>query len=1490
MDPRTAPSPDDPHVVRALREYLDALADGPTPDRDLFLQQHADLADRLAPCLDGLHFVRRTAPRSASAAGGLPKDQSPAEVGPGPVLGDYRIVREVGRGGMGVVYEAEQLSLRRRVALKVLPFAGALDPRQLGRFHNEARAAAHLHHTNIVPVYAVGCERDVHFYAMQFIEGHTLAALIGDLRQDAQPPALAADSPTTDLTGPYVPSAALDPTSAQSLPAGPKALFCAAAELALQAADALQHAHELGVVHRDVKPANLMVDVRSHLWVTDFGLARCQSEAGLTMSGDLVGTLRYMSPEQALAHRVVVDHRTDVYSLGVTLYELLTLRHAFPGTDRQELLRQIAFEEPVAPRHHQRAIPRDLETIVLKAMAKNPNERYATAQELADDLRRFLEDRPVRARRPTLGQRLARWSRRHKPLVMSSVLLLLMALVGLSIGTWLIWQEKEETQAARGRAENAAAVASAQKTEAERQEALARQHQQAAEKNLRRALEVLDQSLLVAEVRLPRLQAGDGPDRQLLLRVLDSYQALVRENQNNPAVRHEIALGYVRVGSLQQKLGRSREAEESFYQSITVFKKLRDESPRDAGHRRDLARAYSSLAVLLDVTGRREESERWHRQGLDISRKLAKEFPGEPSYRSDIGSTLHNLAMLLQHAGRDGEICRLLDEAIAEHKAALAKKPRHRNYRSNLRNHYELLGGALMQLKKYDRAKEAYGQASALSQELVDEFPTAENWMNLARGYVNQAVLLRETGDLEEALARADRGRSLYESLATDLPRVPEYRFHLAHSLGVRATILRKLGRRLDTVAALCRVVEIKTPLIAEYPDSPVYRQALEQSEDLLVEALKATRGTPDELAAYRKVRDMRLRLTRTYRGPTLLAQTAIHHYELGLALEKYGRRPEAEQCYRDAIPLQKMSLAELSGMKLKKEDLSKIPKVRHDLMRSLDALARVLEQTSRTQEAPALYRQAQEQGELLVKEEPGNALYRGSLAQSYHRLGALLKARGQPAEAEGLFHRAIAHARTMAERFAKDADYQDQMGDMYVSLGRLLRDTGRPSEAEKAFRQAIAVFEKLVEAHPKEAGHKRNLAATHGRLANLIWREGRFPEADEAYSPAIRLYKELMAASPQEAGDRNNLGTVYHNLGNLRRRYRNFKGSADAYTQSLDLRRRLRDDFPTKPRYRQEHANTQNEMGLMLWKTGQRKEAEKLFLEARRTRQQLVDEFPDVTNYQTELGTTLNNLGMILYERKELAEARGLLEQAIQVQREALKTDEKNKRYRDYLRGSYRTLSEILLVAGDHAATAALLPDAERLLDDWQDCSDFARQWRRCGRLVEKDAKLSDKERQALVKACADRTLRVLRAGAKRAAGDAAGLTRLAFGLVQDPEPSFRDPAFALPLAWQAVKLEPKSGFAWLTLGMAHYRAGAAREAVTALTRAMELRKGGNAFDWLYLAMAHHRLGERDKARPWFDRASEFLAKRPQRAETGLLQLHAEATTLLQQVQGNGK
>jgi serine/threonine protein kinase/Flp pilus assembly protein TadD len=433
-------------VISILEEFLTKLESGARVNPEDLTARCPDLAEPLKACLASLEFLHDASLnlRDPSAPELPAASEFQTDLGP---LGDFQLVREIGRGGMGVVYEAEQISLGRRVALKVLPFASALDARQLQRFKNEAQAAAGLHHTNIVPVFGVGCERGVHYYAMQYIEGQTLAAFIKKLR-------CGKECGLPDVSGePSDGHTALPSPAAEDRAAG-QAHVRAAALLGVQAALALEHAHQLGVVHRDIKPANLLVEAGCRvpaagneaeangvrLWVTDFGLAHCrQGQAGLTVTGDLVGTLRYMSPEQAGAQPVGVDHRTDIYSLGATLYEFLTLEPAFNGPDRHELLRQIAIEEPRPVRKVNKAVPADLETIVLKAMAKNPSERYAAAQEMANDLRRFLRDEPILAQPLTLLKRTRRWARRRRGVMLSAAVAALAALTVLagSIG-WIM--------------------------------------------------------------------------------------------------------------------------------------------------------------------------------------------------------------------------------------------------------------------------------------------------------------------------------------------------------------------------------------------------------------------------------------------------------------------------------------------------------------------------------------------------------------------------------------------------------------------------------------------------------------------------------------------------------------------------------------------------------------------------------------------------------------------------------------------------------------------------------------------------------------------------------------------------------------------------------------------------------------------------------------------------------------------------------------------
>jgi len=333
-------------------------------------------------------------------------------------LGDFEIMREIGRGGMGVVYEARQVSLGRKVALKVLSSTLGLTPQAVQRFKREAEAAARLHHTNIVPVYATGEQDGAYFYAMELIEGPSLDRVIRNARNEAadSAPQSTRTSDAAAVTDVYhkAESSGGDSAKWSSSSFGSSSqYFDTVARQIAEVADALDYAHRQGIIHRDIKPSNLMVSPDGKLSLNDFGLARMLEQPGMTMTGEMLGTPAYMSPEQIIAGRVPLDHRTDVYSLGATLYELLTLHRPFQGEHRDQILAQIVHKEPRPPRRINRKVPIDLETICLKALEKDPDRRYQTAGAMADDLRCYVNRFAISARRVGPVGRLVKLSRRH---------------------------------------------------------------------------------------------------------------------------------------------------------------------------------------------------------------------------------------------------------------------------------------------------------------------------------------------------------------------------------------------------------------------------------------------------------------------------------------------------------------------------------------------------------------------------------------------------------------------------------------------------------------------------------------------------------------------------------------------------------------------------------------------------------------------------------------------------------------------------------------------------------------------------------------------------------------------------------------------------------------------------------------------------------------------------------------------------------------------
>ena len=410
-------------------QYSEQFAAGNNPSIEDFARRFPEFSTEIRELFPTLEFIAAVLPGEATSSSPISSGYRFEEHS----ISDFRLIRELGRGGMGVVHEAEQISLGRRVALKILPASCLLSSQRKARFSQEAKAAGRLHHSNIVPVFGTGSTDDVEFIIMQLIPGVSLDKLVFQLRQSKQLRSIYGQVDiaasvggnekqninSDDLIGDY---------QAAKIEVG-KEYWRDVATIGRQVAEALQYAHDQGILHRDIKPGNLILDVDQRIWVSDFGLAKIVDSDQLTKSGDILGTVKYMAPERLFGD---YDTRSDIYSLGATLYELAALKPVFNTTNQEAIARQMFRESPTSLSTLRPTIPRDFKTIIEKAMAHESEHRYETAGELAADLGRFLNDEPIKARPTSFISSGVRWSRRN-PLLASAFSLLAIFLITAAI-------------------------------------------------------------------------------------------------------------------------------------------------------------------------------------------------------------------------------------------------------------------------------------------------------------------------------------------------------------------------------------------------------------------------------------------------------------------------------------------------------------------------------------------------------------------------------------------------------------------------------------------------------------------------------------------------------------------------------------------------------------------------------------------------------------------------------------------------------------------------------------------------------------------------------------------------------------------------------------------------------------------------------------------------------------------------------------------------
>jgi serine/threonine-protein kinase len=832
-------------VEELAESFLRRYRQGEQPSITEYVAKHPELAWEIRDLFPALVVMEEVGAEESD-----PATAESASDGRQPEqIGGYRIIREISRGGMGIVYEAQQESLGRHVALKVLPHLVSGDATRLLRFRREARSAARLHHTNIAPVFEVGESHGIHYYAMQFIDGQALDSVLRELRRlraasalfspesetpwsgqeflerqelsqhlarslrsglsigEGGPTEESRDSPPSDIEtkktlAPESDLAGGAPMSSDGSPGGGQGptsdllsksdsqYFHSVARVGLQVAEALAYAHRQKVLHRDIKPSNLLLDFHGTVWVTDFGLAKEDGD-DLTRTGDIVGTLSYMAPERLSG---LSDARSDIYSLGLTLYELLTLQPAFRESDRYRLIMRVTHEEPPRPTKLDPQVPRDLETIVLKAIAKEPARRYANAEALAEDLRRFLSDRPIQARRASIRERSWRWCRRNPVVASMSVVLIVMGLlicIGSVFAALHLGRAADDARRARER------------------EAEQRIKAEKARDRARQALDDMTSSVTGDSLSTQKEISTD--QKKFLTEVLKYYNEFAGEKADDEISRGRTAAAALRVGKIEERLGRTEQAVVAFQMARDGYAKLAADAPAVPEYRQELANSHHYLGNVLRDLGKRAPAEEQYRQALAIRQKLAAEFPAVPAYRQKLAGSHNNLGMLLADPGKAPEAQKQYRNALAIEEKLAAEFPAVPEYRQYLANSHNNLGLLLADLGKGSEAQEHYRQAVAIKVKLTAEFPTVPQYrQELALGHNNLGIVLAHLGKQAEAEEQYRQGLAVQEKLAADFPAMPKYQVDLGGSycnLGILVSDGGRPGASLDWFEKAIRIL-----------------------------------------------------------------------------------------------------------------------------------------------------------------------------------------------------------------------------------------------------------------------------------------------------------------------------------------------------------------------------------------------------------------------------------------------------------------------------------------------------------------------------------------------------------------------------------------------------------------------------------------------------------------------------------------------------------
>ncbi len=1323
-------------------------------------------------------------------------DQPPLEE-PGTQIGPYKLLQQIGEGGMGVVYMAEQSEpVERRVALKIIK--PGMDTRQvIARFEAERQALAMMDHPHIAKVLDAGAtDSGRPYFVMELVKGVPITQYCDERHL----------------------------TPKQRL------------ELFLSVLLAVQHAHQKGIIHRDIKPTNVLVaeyDDRPVPKVIDFGVAKATSQkltekTMFTEYGQLVGTLDYMSPEQAKLNQMDIDTRSDIYSLGVLLYELLTGDTPFDRTRLrsaafEEMMRIIREEEPpkpstrlstsqmlasvsanrnTEPRKLSTLVKGDLDWIVMKALDKDRGRRYETANGFAADLQRYLDNEPVEACPPSATYRLTKFARRNRGVLLTTAVIALALVLGTAVSTWqAIRAIHAESQA---RDNETRAIGEERKANAERERAAASEKQ--AEADFQKALEAVDRMLFrVADDALRNVPQMVPVQEKVFRDAVEFYEKLLADRPRDPKLRFATAMacknliGHDKVGKPQKMLQRALE----------ILNELHEESPEDSEvrhalahcynwlgwkggdslisaencHRRaielmlplkdsrpeDLARSYGSLAVNLKAQRRFDEAEQTFRMALEFG--------------SDDGQVYHGLALLLERVGRVSEAIDAMNRAIDAAQNSIHDSSKWRtNAEERLASDHSHLGSMLIRAQRPEESLPHLLKSQQIYERLARDFPSLDRF---------SGALDRSRAALVGAYHTLKKDEAARQILVQLQPST-------AQEYLTRGNLRKTLGEMPEALADYDKAIELDPANAKAYLQRQLLHQELGQFDQAVIDL--------------------------THRRALMPERSDIHN-SLGVALDKKGDLDEAIACYEKAIELDpNYALAHSNlGAAWAKKGL-------HD-------------------KAIACDKKAIELSEQLVADFPENSSYQGSLKKCHDSFAVNVR-RVDPIErAEQVRLDALAFYEALAKQFPKrSAAHRAREAAMRESLAELLKTTNRPQEVEEHYRRAQAIWQQLVVELPEKPEYAVRLAVGDTRLGKWLAAQSHFKAAEAAYRQAVQGYEKLAREFPKSSGYQINLADCHTDLGDFLARSARLGEAEQSHRQAVTLLEKLVVDDPGNSAYRARLAHKQNWLSGALKALGRDTEAEEAIRQALWTFENLAAEFPEVADYRYNLAWEHLYLSNQMLAASRTAEAERENAQALDLFAAVAAEAPTNAKYRAALASTHHRLA-MQFLAGQRFEEAA---------NAYGQAVDLSRQ-------LVADFPTKSEYPKSLALNC----------------------NNLAWLLGTCPEAGVRDAVRAVELAAKAVELEPKQAMYWNTLGAAEYHAGNYRDSIKAFEKSTQLSADqpenarNTSFDAFFLAMAHWQLGEKDEARKWYDQAVAWMEKnRPKDAE--LLRFHQEAAELL--------